>query len=289
MKYILFLIIVLTISVSVIFLQKPIIEGGGKKKKKKKKRAQQKDDLRQEAGGEIVWEDQSLTDMKLLAQILEDDKNTGNTDYSYDNKIKAPKDIGISKKGEWDNVEKNIVGLNSYVDALISGKSRAVIGGQPLGDKKFVDTGIKCKDSDDVEHDRYFYVNNVPHSKTMGGLIPGAISKFGEFDVNAIGDIFSSSDDNTKNICSPITMQTINNAHSVVDETHHVTIGDQETISPCSYPSGKNPITDEECTETFSNIRPTQQIPNDNLIKIYYGMIGSLGLYIVFCTLRKKC
>lgn len=281
MKYILFLI--LGITITVICLRKPTIEGASKKKKKKKKEELQA--TAAESG--ITWEDQSLVDMKILAGIM--NEGQANDEYSYDNKIKSPKDIGISKKGDWDYVEKNIVGLNSYVDALISGNSRAVVGGEPLGDKKFVDTGIKCKDSDDVEHDRYFYVNNVPHSKSMGGLIPAAVSKFGEFNVNEIGEIFSSSENNEKNICSPITMQTINNAHSVVDETQYVTIGDQETIHPCSFDNGKNPITGEFCTESFTNIRPIPKIPNDNLVKIYFGMVGCLGLYIVFCTLQKRC
>ena len=179
-----------------------------KKKKKKKKKKEELQATAAESG--ITWEDQSLVDIKILAGIMNDGQ--ANDEYSYDNKIKKPSDIGISKKGEWNYVEKNIVGLNSYVDALISGKSRAVVGGEPLGDKKFVDTGIKCKDSDDVEHDRYFYVNNVPHSKSMGGLIPAAVSKFGEFDVNEIGEIFSSSEDNEKNICSACESHKLYNA-----------------------------------------------------------------------------
>ena len=30
-------------------------------------------------------------------------------------------------------------------------------------------------------------------------------------------------------------------------------------------------------------------LPNNNLIKLYYGMVGCLGLYIVYCTIRKRC
>lgn len=235
-----------------------------------------------------------MSDQRIISEIISSGQE--NSDYSYDNKIKEPKDIGISKKGEWDNIEKNIDGLNSYIDVLISGKSKAAVGGQPLGDKKFINTEIKCKDSDGNEHDRYFYVDNVPYSSGgNSGLIPGVISKFSEFNVNEISEIFSSSEDDSKNICSPITMQTINNAHSVADETQYVTIGDQETINPCSFQNKKNPITgcgcgEENCPkESFTTIKPMKRIPNDNLIKMYYAMVGCLGLYIVFCTLQKRC
>ena len=68
-----------------------------------------------------------MSDQRIISEIIS--RGEENSEYSYDNKIKEPKDIGISKKGEWDNVEKNIDGLNSYIDVLISGKSKAAVGG----------------------------------------------------------------------------------------------------------------------------------------------------------------
>jgi len=235
---ILFFIIIISLSASILLLQKPIIEG--------------------------VDEDPTA-------------------DYSYDDKIKKPSDIGISKKGDWDSVEKNIVGLTSYIDVIISGDSKAAVGGGPLGDKLFVNTNIKCADEDGVEQDRYIYIDNVPNT----GLIPGALAKFGEFNVNDITNIFDPGDDEKK-ICYPIQMQTRNNAHNVADETRHVTLSDIEGINACSFDGNQNPRTLETCKESFSNLHYSK-MPDNKLIRLYYGMIGALGLYIVYCTLRKRC
>ena len=75
MKYILFLI--LGITITVICLRKPTIEGASKKKKKKKK----KEELQATAAESgITWEDQSLVDMKILAGIM--NEGQANDEYS---------------------------------------------------------------------------------------------------------------------------------------------------------------------------------------------------------------
>ena len=102
-------------------------------------------------------------------------------DYSYYKFIKEPSAIGMSDKGSLKQMGKNIDGLISYVDLLVTGKSKASTTGQPLGNKFFLKTGGKCMDKssvseegaegaegeevvegEGVEVDRYIYVNNVP-------------------------------------------------------------------------------------------------------------------------------
>lgn len=229
----------------------------------------------------LEWEDQSKYDSKELAKL------DSGADYDYPSKIKDPKSIGMSKKGDWDSVERNIVGLNHYVDLLISGKSRAALSGRPLGEKRFVSTEQKCKDSDGIEHDRYFYIDNVPKG-ALKGLIPAAVSSVGKIDLSELTSIFEP-DDKEENECVPLTMQTRNNAHEVMDETHYVTIKDIKSIDPCSFSNDYNSYSEESCSEGYSNINPSFKIPSDNLMKIYFAMTGCLGLYIIFCTLNKRC
>ena len=73
----------------------------------------------------------------------------------------------MSSKGSISAVSKDINGLISYVEVLVTGKSKASVSGGPLGNKFFLKTGAKCKDiANDASNnelvDRYIYVNNVP-------------------------------------------------------------------------------------------------------------------------------
>ncbi len=121
------------------------------------------------------------------AQGLEE-KLLGPT-YPYYSNIKTPTEIGMSDKGSLAAMGKDINGLIQYVTLLVSGNSQASATGGPLGNKFFLQTGAKCKDTaTEEEQDRYIYVDNVPDgsipfiSQGMGvnfsefrGLIPGTM------------------------------------------------------------------------------------------------------------------
>ena len=116
-------------------------------------------------------------------------------DYPYYKYIKSPSDIGMSSKGDLKTLGKDVDGLISYVELLVSGGGKASATGKPLGNKFFLKTGGKCIDKQsNQEVDRYIYIDNVPSgnipfiSSGMGvnfsefkGLIPGTISNLNAF------------------------------------------------------------------------------------------------------------
>ena len=63
------------------------------------------------------------------SQDLNTERIINGPGYSYYNLIKSPREIGMSGKGEYDAIDKNLRGLYDYVDILIKGNSRALRGG----------------------------------------------------------------------------------------------------------------------------------------------------------------
>jgi len=62
-------------------------------------------------------------------------------EYDYVKQIKTPSELKMSEKGTFDALGKNVSGMMSYVDLLVTGKSKASKTGQPLGNKFFLKTG----------------------------------------------------------------------------------------------------------------------------------------------------
>ena len=79
-------------------------------------------------------------------------------------------------------------------------------------------------------------------------------------------------------------MQTIDNNNRKKNETAYVTNVDIRGISPCSFPSKRNPVTKSKCNEGFQiiDLNNNNDMPDDKLIKIYYSALGLLGIYILF-------
>lgn len=212
--------------------------------------------------------------------------------YPYYKNIKNPKQLGMSDKGTIQQMSKDISGLTSYVELLVSGNSSASKTGKPLGNKFFLKTGAKCLATDTCNDasgcqqvDRYIYVDNVPSgsipfiSNSAGinftdfeGLIPGAMGDLEVF--NPFGLMRSFLSGSTPK-CQNITMQTINNQNEKSSESHYVTLTDIGDMDPCSFSNGKNPVTKVKCKEGF-------ELPDDPLAQVYFASLGIIGLYIVY-------
>jgi hypothetical protein len=103
--------------------------------------------------------------------------------YSYVDNIQSPSALGIGSDGSMSQVARNIDGIVTYVQYLISGPA--------MGNRFFVKTGGTCKAPDGSSQSRSNYVNNVtdaaealPESmrrdlgglaSDFNGLIPGMI------------------------------------------------------------------------------------------------------------------
>ena len=226
--------------------------------------------------------------------------------YPYYQNIKAPSQIGMSDKGTMQQMSKNIDGLISYVELLVSGKSKASATGGPLGNKFFLQTGGKCLDNSvdgsNNEVDRYIYINNVPSgdipfiSSGMGvnftdfrGLIPGTMGNLNALNPFAILQSFMSG---ATPPCQEITMQTIDSRNNKSSETHFVTVTDIKNTNPCSFPNKKNPVTGVTCKEGFqsgvSKNAASVEMPDDIVAQLYFAGLGCLGIYILHRFMEKS-
>ena len=265
--------------------------------------------------------------MSIFQDVLTDAKGVEaklmGPDYPYYKYIKTPAQIGMSDKGNLTTLGKDINGLISYVEVLVTGKSKASATGQPLGNKFFLKTGGKCKDKKTGQSvDRYMYIDNVPAgnipfiSSGMGGnfsefkgLIPGTISNLNAFNPFKIMQAFMSG---SSPDCQELTMQTIDTYNNKSTESHFVTLADIQNMDACQFPNKTNPVTKEKCKETFESMNEPMNEPMNGLIydlankltrnadapvytestdlmsQMYLGSIGVLGIYILYRIMLKS-
>jgi len=223
--------------------------------------------------------------------------------YNYPDQIKSPSEMGMSSKGSWGALTKDISGLIGYVQVLVTGQSKASKTGKPLGTKFFLKTGAKCKDKKSGELvQRYVYLDNVPDGTipfissglgvnftTFRGLIPGIMSNIGK--VNPF-QILQSFVMGSNPECQEITLQTIDSKNNVSTETQFVATLDIESMTACSFPDKKNPLTGVKCKEAFSNMNVSEfkssKMPEELIAKVYFSALGVFGFYILLKLLQSK-
>jgi hypothetical protein len=219
--------------------------------------------------------------------------------YPYYKNINTPSQIGMSDQGSLSTLGNDINGLISYVEVLVTGNSKASSTGGPLGNKFFLQTGAKCKDTASGNLvDRYIYVNNVPEgnipfiSQGLGvdfsefkGLIPGAMGNLNALNPFSIMQSFLSGSNPP---CQELTMQTIDNNNNSSSETHYVTLTDIQNMDPCSFSNGVNPSSGKKCNETFQMMQNHEYLlPEDPLAQLYFLCLAGLGIYIL-CRFMEK-
>jgi hypothetical protein len=184
--------------------------------------------------------------------------------YPYWKNIRNPSELGMSDKGSISVMAKDVAGLVNYVEVLVTGSGKASKTVKPLGNKFFLKTGAKCMDDKKKLQDRYIYVNNVPlgnvpfissgmgtNFKQMRGLLPGTMSNLNSLNPFEIIQGFSAGGTPP---CQKVTLQTINTNNKTSKETHYMTTLDLESMDPCNFMDGKNPITKKKCKQAFGNM-----------------------------------
>jgi len=227
-------------------------------------------------------------------------------DYPYYKYIKTPNELGMSGDGNLSQLGKDIDGLINYVDLLVSGKGNASATGQPLGNKFFLQTGAKCKDTATGNSvDRFVYIDNVPAgnvpfiSSGLGinfsefkGLIPGTISNLNAFNPMILMQSFFPGD----NACRELTMETIDIYNNRSTQSHYVTLTDIGNMDPCIFPDKRNPENGNQCRETFTNIKGTglntdcytcYKLPKDRMSQLYFLGLGLVGTYVLYRIMEK--
>ena len=219
--------------------------------------------------------------------------------YPYWKNIKTPSQIGMSDAGNLTTLGKDVNGLIQYVEVLVTGDSSASTTGGPLGNKFFLNTGGKCVANDTKKNvDRYIYINNVPQgnipfvSSGMGtnfsdfrGLIPGTMSNLNTLNPFTIMQAFMTG---ATPPCEKVTLETIDTNNNVSSQTQYVSTVDLQNMDACSFQGGKNPVTGASCKESFQNLEPADfPFPQDPLLQAYFAGLGIVGIYILYCMMRK--
>ena len=212
--------------------------------------------------------------------------------YNYSSMIKAPSELGMSSNGSIGALSNDINGLIAYTEVLVSGKSKASRSGGPLGNKYFLDTGAECNAKDTKQQtERYIYINNVPTgnipliSSAMGtnftdfkGLIPGITGNLSALNPMALMSAFTAGSNPE---CQQITMETIDVNNNKSKETHYVTVADITNTDACLFPNKRNPITNQKCSESFSNADSEMEAPH------FIGL-AILSLFVLYRVMDKE-
>ena len=220
--------------------------------------------------------------------------------YSYHDKIKSPKEMGMSPDGNMGALAKDVKGLIAYVELLVEGGGAANKAGKPLGDKFFLKTASKCKDvSTKKEVNRYHYVNNQIDGSIPGltdltgfksglkGLVIGAMSD--TFSINPMG-LLSGFVEGAKPWCKAVRKKVIDNNSNEYYETHNIALSDlpdgdlneNDRKKLKSFEkSMKNNDTNAECRSGFTNMKK-DPIPN------LYVLTSSLLFFYIFYKFAQK-
>jgi hypothetical protein len=248
------------------------------------------------------------------------------SDYPYYKYIKNPEALGMSDKGTLAQMGKDIKGLISYTQLLVTGKGDASVTGNPLGNRYFQNTGGQCTDVNGANQARYIYIDNIPDgsipivSSGMGikfnefrGLIPGVISSAGAIDPLSIMAAFT---EGTTPQCQKITLETINNENLPGIGTHYVAKSDISRINPCLFrdnvntniKTSTNPVSKATCKSGFTNMMrqdvntdanlldtsfnedsvfTVPKIPDDIAVQAFMAGLGGVGLFVLFRAMVK--
>jgi len=264
-----------------------------KKDNKKTDKKTDKKDVEPSKGKNNNFTDINEAQQSLLGQ-----------DYPYWKNIKNPEQLGMSDAGSLEVMGKDVAGLISYVELLVTGKSKASATGESLGNKFFLNTGASCLDSKSKkEVDRYIYINNVPKGnipfvsygmgtnfKEFKGLIPGAMSSLNTLNPMTVLQGFT---EGSMPECKKITLETIDTKNKKSKETHYITVSDLNVIDPCDFPDKKNPETKQKCKEIFTNMDESEfgyemGLPKDPIVQLYFAGLGLFGIYIIYKIMGKN-
>lgn len=230
--------------------------------------------------------------------------------FSYSKIIKSPAQFGAGPDA--NKFGMNIKALNSYTDLLLTSNTDAnCLKPHPLGDQFFLKTSAKCKDPNTNELvPRYIYISHQPgHSSSnnplnstgdygkgfhLDGLIPGIITNMYHLDLFGIFGAFAG--DGTPD-CVELTLSSTRNLPgnicsnantSEAYNTHFITTEDAKKVDPCSFKGGYNSHNNKYCKYKTEGFETMASIPNDSLVYLYYTLFGAVGIYVLFCFLKKQ-
>jgi hypothetical protein len=210
-------------------------------------------------------------------------------DYNYVKFIRKPEDLGMGKTGSLSQLVTNVSGLINYVELLSTGDGKASTIGGPLGNSFFLTTGAKCKDTATGNLvTRSIWVDNIPDGTipfitsalngqkftTFEGLVPGVLGNLAGIHPMQMFQAFTSG---SHPDCKLVTKNTRNENNISSVGSGYLTLEDIQIIDGFTTLSDMN-----NKEENKSNM------PDDDMVKLYYSALGLLGLYIFIMVFKKK-
>ena len=100
--------------------------------------------------------------------------------YSYVDEMATPRELGISRDGSFDGIQRATAGINYYADTIGFGTatSLAKMSGMqqsPLGVRFFTKTGITCSNGANM----YEYVDTIPKGDSLGPRVTNELRAMG--------------------------------------------------------------------------------------------------------------
>ena len=212
-------------------------------------------------------------------------------DYDYVSFIKTPDDLGIGPEGSISQLVRNVGGLINYVELLSTGDGRASKIGGPLGDSFFLTTGAKCKDvATGNLVTRSIWVNNIPNGKipfittalngakftAFEGLVPGVLGNLAGIHPMQMFQAFTSGSNPD---CQLVFKDTRNENNVPGKGSGYLTMEDIKIMGT----DGFTTLNDMKNKEEDKSV-----MPDDEMVKLYYGALGLLGLYIFIMLFKRK-
>lgn len=219
-------------------------------------------------------------------------------DYEYWKQVRSPSEIGMSGDGNLGALSRDVAGLVDYVQVLVAGGGGASKVNGPMGNKFFLKTGAKCKDSrTGHKTDRFVYVNNVPDgqipfiSQGLGGmtfsnfegLVPGALGDLNVLNPFAMFQAFMMGNFPD---CQPLTMETVDANNNKSQQTQYVATTDIKNMNPCWFQNERNPVTGATCRRAFQNMGReesiSENIPPGVVSSLFFVGASGLSLYLLY-------
>lgn len=212
-------------------------------------------------------------------------------DYNYVSFIKNPDQLGMGPTGTIKQLVKNVGGLINYVELLSTGSGKASTIGGPLGDSFFLTTGAKCKDvATGNLVTRSIWINNIPNGKlpfittalngqkftAFEGLVPGVLGNLAGIHPMQMFQAFTAGSNPD---CKLVTKNTRNENNIKSVSSGYLTMEDIQIIGK----DGFTTMNDNKIKKEDKSV-----MPDDDMVKLYYGALGLLGLYIFIMLFKRK-
>jgi len=234
---------------------------------------------------------------KAKSDVKNLEKELLGPDYDYVSFIRTPDQLRLGPDGSISQLVRNVGGLINYVELLSTGDGKASTIGGPLGDSFFLPTGAKCKDvATGNLVTRSIWVNNIPNGKipfitstlngakftTFEGLVPGVLGNLASIHPMQMFQAFMSGSNPD---CQLVTKNTRNEKNIRNVGSGYLTMEDIQIMGTDGFTT-MNAMKNKK--EDKSVMHDDDDMHDDKIVKLYYGALGLLGLYIFIMLFKRK-